>query len=291
MTAIGRDALRELRTLALSKDLRCAVELNRWMHEASVYVIGRLLGFGEAQLPKLANWMEQFVACLSPLSSEQQIEAAGRAASDLMDEFRGLLESGNTDNGLIERIKSEAKFVEWNNVVSLVSNLIGLFSQAYEGTAGLIGNTIIALVRQPGLQPSLRLAPEGIQPAVEEVGRFDPSVQNTRRFVTTKTHIGSVELNQGDVILLLLAAANRDPLLNEHPNQFLVDRPTRRTLGFGHGVHSCPGQELANVIAASATKIVLEQLSPTDFGALAWGYRPSVNGRIPVFYDPTTPGE
>lgn len=292
MTALRIASLKQLRTLALSKDLRNPAELTRWMHEGSVHVLGRLLGFSELQLPKLAAWMEQFVGCLSPLSSEQQIEAAGRAASDLMVQFRELLESENADNGrLIARIKAEAKSVEWSNLGAIVANLIGLLSQAYEGTAGLIGNTIIALVQQPGLRQSLLLSQKEIASAVEEVGRLDPPVQNTRRFVTAQTHIGAIELQQGDIVLPLLAAANRDPMLNEHPNQFLLDRPGRRTLGFGHGAHACPGQQLANAIAASATTIVLEQLSPADLGALAWAYRPSVNGRIPIFCDPTTQGE
>lgn len=292
MRAISQQALIELRALARSKDLRRADHLTRWTHESSVYVLGRMLGFSAPQLPLLADWMEEFVACLSPLSSEQQIAGAGHAACALMEQFRALLQGGTrVGDGLAALVAAQADLLGWTNARSLVSNLIGLLSQAYEGTAGLIGNTMIALARQPQLQASLRLSPECIQSAVEEVSRLDPSVQNTRRFVTTPTRIGAVGLEPGDVVLLLLAAANRDPRLNEHPDQFRAARADRRTLGFGHGPHACPGQQLACAIAASATTIALELLSPAEIGALRWRYRPSVNGRIPVFFDPSTTRE
>jgi cytochrome P450 len=92
----------------------------------------------------------------------------------------------------------------------------------------------------------------------------------------------------GDVIILLLAAANRDPVFNQRPHEFIIDRPARRTLGFGHGMHACPGQLLAGAIASSGVKVALELLSPADIASLGWNYRASVNGRIPMFIEKNT---
>jgi cytochrome P450 len=289
LVAVKKDAQRILGTLAGSKDLRRPDDLTRWAHDASAFVIGGLLGFSGPQLPPLADWLSRFVACVSPLSSAQQLEDAARAAAVLLEQFHQLLQRETTSGGtLVARVKAEADSVLWNNAGSFLSNLIGLLLQAYEGTAGLIGNTIVAIATQPGLEKMLRLSSECIETAVDEVSRFDPSVQNTRRFVARRTVVAGTELQPGDVIILLLAAANRDPVFNQRPHEFIIDRPARRTLGFGHGIHACPGQLLAGAIASSGVKVALELLSPADIASLGWNYRASVNGRIPMFIEKNT---
>jgi cytochrome P450 len=106
-------------------------------------------------------------------------------------------------------------------------------------------------------------------------------VQNTRRFVAAPCEIEGVSLNAGDVVLVLLASANRDPQLNESPDAFILDRPQRRSFTFGAGRHQCPGQLLALGIASATLSEIL--LHPPALDRLAWKYRPSLNGRIPVF--------
>ncbi|MNR47507.1 hypothetical protein D3C85_1666160 [compost metagenome] len=60
-------------------------------------------------------------------------------------------------------------------------------------------------------------------------------------------------------------------------------RAQRRVLGFGHGLHACPGQALACTLAAAGLEALLHSQRVPDLNALGWHYRPSVNGRIPVF--------
>ncbi len=80
---------------------------------------------------------------------------------------------------------------------------------------------------------------------------------------------------------MLLASANRDPQLNPRPDTLLLDRPNRRSFSFGSGRHECPGQTLAMDIARATLTAILEHEPPLD--QLSWCYRPSVNGRIPLF--------
>lgn len=120
-----------------------------------------------------------------------------------------------------------------------------------------------------------------IDDLLAEVQRFDPPVQNTRRFVAAPCEIEGVSLNTGDAILVLLASANRDPQLNEQPDTFILERPQRRSFTFGAGRHQCPGQPLAMHIASSTVSELLRQGMALD--SLAWSYRPSLNGRIPLF--------
>ena len=146
-----------------------------------------------------------------------------------------------------------------------------------------IGNSIVALQAQPGLWHALRAAPERVAALVREASRFDAAVQNTRRFVAEPTRVAGVQLAAGDTILLLLAAANRDPALHARPDAFELDRADYRNYGFGHGLHACPGQALACCIATVAVQALLPCL---DSRPLTWHYRPSLNARIPVFSIP-----
>jgi cytochrome P450 len=92
-----------------------------------------------------------------------------------------------------------------------------------------------------------------------------------------------VRLSAADVILVLLASANRDPQLNDNPDAFLLDRPNRRSFTFGAGRHQCPGQRLALCIAGATVRQILAMKPALD--RLTWHYRPSVNGRIALFSD------
>jgi cytochrome P450 len=268
------------RVLAMKHAITNGAALNTWIFDLPVYVVGDLLGFSESALPQLALWMADFVRCLSPQSNEVQLAAASNAADALLQSFRQLLHSVPVQSAsLIGRILHEAKLVGWDNLDAIVVNLIGLLSQTYEATAGLIGNCVVTCLTHPPLQIELGK----INSLVEEVARFDPPVQNTRRFVNQTTHVAGVDLQAGDAILLVLAAASRDPQANHAPNDFILDRTDRRVFGFGHGRHACPGQKLAGTITAAAMEYVLESELNLSPDAMHWTYRPSLNGRIPVF--------
>jgi cytochrome P450 len=248
------------------------------MFRGPVCVVAALLGFSPAQNRAISELTADFVACLSPLSDQAQLEAAQVAAEHLSGYFVELLDDPSNQSTLLAGIRQ--RFAETSgDAETLIANLIGLFSQTYEATAGLIGNALLALIRNP----SLHSESTPIDELIAEVQRFDPSVQNTRRFVAAPCKIEGVSLNPGDVILVLLASANRDPQLNDHPDVFLLDRPDRRSFSFGAGRHQCPGQVLALSIASATLREILAMKPTLD--QLEWHYRPSLNGRIPIFSD------
>jgi cytochrome P450 len=185
---------------------------------------------------------------------------------------------------LLTRIRSESKAAEWADQEALIANLIGLMSQTFEATAGLIGNTLIALHRNPDLIEDGEPTPMLVAALVAEVARFDSPVQNTRRFVAKRCTIGDSVLEAGDTVLVLLASANRDPCLNPDPDSVLLKRSNRRTFSFGSGRHECPGQQLALTIASEAILAWLQCGSFPSARSYRWSYLPSLNGRIPKFH-------
>lgn len=234
--------------------------------------VAHLLGFATDELTSVSDWMRNFVACLSPLSTAPQLDAANEAATALAARFEALIGARPAHHGtLLAAVQEQAPA---DRSQALVANLVGL-----------LGNSLVALAREPGLRRRIDSRWELLPSLVEEVARHDPSIQNTRRFVAQPTTVAGIELAPGEAVLLVLGAANRDPSLNPAPATFELMRAERQTLGFGHGAHACPGQVLAATVAAAGLEALLSRGLDTDaLQEQGWGYRPSVNARIPTFH-------
>jgi len=127
------------------------------------------------------------------------------------------------------------------------------------------------------------MADQSLLPKViEEVLRYDAPVQNTRRFLACDGIVAGQAMNRGHTVLLVLAAANRDPAANPDPDCFDAFRRTRGTYTFGAGAHACPGEKLAVTMANAGISGLIDL--GLDVRALtAMTYRSSANARIPQF--------
>src|SRR5215475_9378490 len=245
-----------------------------------VYVMASLLGVPEGRLRQTALWMNDFARCVAPSSSPEQIEQGKAAAGHLLETFRALL---SREDVLLSVLAREAKRVGRDETDTIVANGIGFLSQPYEATAGLIGNTLLALASRPEIRDQVDADPGLLHPMIQEVLRYDSPVQNTRRFLAEDGIIAGEKMKAGDAILVILAAANRDQSANPNPDRFDIFRKERRIFTFGVGAHACPGEALATVIAKAgverliASGVALGRLTET------MTYRASANVRIPIF--------
>ncbi|WP_433028001.1 cytochrome P450 [Actinomycetospora sp. CA-053990] len=137
------------------------------------------------------------------------------------------------------------------------SELIGIASllliAGHETTANMLGLGTLALLRAPEQLALVRDEPGAVAPAIEELLRFLSVVHSgIPRTVRYDTTVGDVPVATGEVLVLSLPAANRDPAAVEHPDDLDVTRTIAPHVAFGHGVHHCLGAPLARAEMAVA---------------------------------------
>lgn len=145
-------------------------------------------------------------------------------------------------------------------IPELVSTCVTFFVAGHETTTNLIGNGMLALLQHPDQMQLLRENPLLIQPAVEEMLRYDPSVPRGWRIAKTDVEIGGQTIKQGALIFPMLSAANRDPAVFPDPDQFNIQREQNRHVAFGYGIHFCLGAPLARLEGAIAINTLLKRL-------------------------------
>lgn len=249
-----------------------------------IYVMGSLIGIPQHLLRQTALWMSDFARCIAPGSSPDQIEVGKVAAGSLSEMFRTLLadRGARPTNGLLRALAQEAKRVGCEDEDVIIANAIGFLSQPYEATAGLIGNTILALAVHPEVREQVTTDSSLLRRVIPEVLRYDSPVQNTRRFVAEDGIVAGERMKSGDVILIVLAAANRDPSVNQEPDRFNIFRKDRKTFTFGIGSHACPGESLAIAIAKAGIEQLIWSGVALESLVLPVVYRASANVRIPL---------
>ena len=131
-----------------------------------------------------------------------------------------------------------------------------LLIAGHETTVNLIANAILAMLRHPRHWSALAADPERAPAIVEETLRYDPPVQLVGRVAADDMAIGDVTVPKGDTMMLLFAAAQRDPAVYSSPDAFDPDREGIRHLAFGLGAHFCLGAPLARLEARIALSAV-----------------------------------
>jgi pimeloyl-[acyl-carrier protein] synthase len=219
-----------------------------------VTVISEMLGLPEADLPQLTEWSGAMTKLLDPgddLSIFLPAQDAMRELEAYLDE---LMAKRRVDPG--DDLLSAFLHVE-DEGAQLTDDEVGatvmlLFGAGHETTVNLIGNGLLALMRQRDEWERLCAEPGLVKSAVEELLRFDSPVQLTGRAATCDLEINGLELNQGQQVMVMLGAANRDPAQFPDPDRVAIDRDDNRHVAFGGGIHLCLGAPLARLEAQVA---------------------------------------
>jgi cytochrome P450 len=226
-----------------------------------VKVIAEMLGVPDRDRDRFKHWSDEIVRTLG-VSNLDDFRRSKRAGDELRAYLEGVAEERRREpqedliSGLL-RAEEEGDKLSLAEVFATCSLLL---IAGNETTTNLIGNGLLALLRHPEQLELLRDQPGLIDHAVEETLRFDPPVQLTARLVAEPFEFHGRRFQQGQEIVLLLAAANRDPEANPDPCRFDLTRSEIRHLSFGHGAHFCLGANLARLEARIALAALVERL-------------------------------
>lgn len=234
-----------------------AASLNTLMFDVPLLAVAGLIGFAPASGPGVARATRDFVAGLAAGATPAELQQAALGAGALQAQLDALLQHEPVPGSLLAALRQIDAAGEL-----APANIVGLLSQTCEATAGLLGNAVLALTMAGNMEGA---PPAGWAAMVADVARHDPAIHNTRRYAACALDIQGAAIAEGQMILVLLASS---------------------CMPFGHGVHLCPGQALAQSIVAAT----LEQWQPAlSRLALDWRYLPSPNARIAVFADGGAP--
>lgn len=142
----------------------------------------------------------------------------------------------------------------------LLGNLVLLLVAGFDTTTNLLGHGLRIALAMPHV--AARLRDDGDEFAadfVTEVLRMEPPVQATSRWAAAELRLGGVPVSAGDKVLLVLAAANRDPRRYPDPDRFDPTRPDNKPLTFGGGIHLCLGATLARLEGRVALPMLLRR--------------------------------
>ena len=156
--------------------------------------------------------------------------------------------------------QAEGEDLTAENLVHFI--LIFLFA-GHDNITNFIGNGALALLRHPEQWARLREEPSCINTAVEELLRFDTSLQFVNLTARSDLTLGEKTIRAGDVMLASIGAANRDPEQFQSPDELDITRQPNRHLSFGAGPMYCIGAALARVQGQVALQALVQHCDPT----------------------------
>lgn len=249
-----------------------------------VAVICRLLGVpisDEAQFSwasaLLAQGLDPFIALTGqPQGFEERLQAGLWLRGYLRDLLQQRRAHPRDDlmSGLIAVEEAGDQLTE--DEIVATCNL--LLVAGHETTVNLIANGVLAMLRQRDHWATLGQESDRAAAVVEETLRYDPPVQLVGRIAGEDMCISGVDIPAGDTMMLLLAAAHRDPEVTERPDEFDPTRDFPRHLAFGLGPHFCLGAPLARLEAAVALSAVAKRFPGARIAAEP-AYKPNVTLR------------
>jgi cytochrome P450 len=251
-----------------------------------VRIISELLGVPAGDHARFAGWSARLARSLQPqfvAADRAPAAAAQQARLEFADYFRELIAARRArpaDDLLSELIRAEDDG-HYLSEQELIATCVLLLVAGHETTVGLISNAILALLRHPDQLAALRADPELAAGAVEETLRYDAPVQLTGRVARGGMHVGQVSAPDGAVLLLLLAAAGRDPEAFPDPDRFDVRRAAGSHLAFAAGPHFCLGAPLARLEATIALQAFATRVTGPELDPAGLAYKPNLNLRGP----------
>jgi cytochrome P450 len=231
-------------------------------------VISAFIGAPLSDIELIKSWSSALSAVQELDRTPELVQRANDAIADARDYLDRLLELRKEDPK--EDLISYALQARDDDSVSdrvLVDNCILMLSAGHETTINFLGNALLALLGDQPAFSRLRHEPEILPAAVEELLRYDTPVQVTSRVLLEDTELEGVAMKEGQRVVVLLGAANRDPRRFDKPDKLNFDRQPNAHLAFAHGAHHCLGAPIARLESEIVFRAMAERFAHVELTA------------------------
>jgi cytochrome P450 len=226
-----------------------------------ITVIAELLGVPAEDRNNFREWSDAAVSGNASQEYMEQILIPHMQA--FTDYLRALFEEkrSNPKDDLVSALVRAEEAGDRLSEDELLGMVFLLLVAGHETTVNLIGNGVLALLQHPDQLRKLEEDPSLIKPAVEELLRYDGPVEtSTERFAREDVEIGGQVIPRGEMVLVVLAAADHDPERFPDPDELDITRTDNRHLAFGKGIHHCLGAPLARMEGQIAISTLLRRM-------------------------------
>ncbi|MFF7972623.1 cytochrome P450 [Streptomyces sp. NPDC007905] len=229
----------------------------------AVAVVAESLGLVDADAEAVLTWYDAIVNAVSDITAGRSANPAGAAA---FDRLRGSVEAtvaAGSDASLLVAAAESGRL----KLPEVVANAAVLMFGGIETTEGMIANAVLHLLAHPGQLALVRDDPDLADAAIEESLRLEPAAAVVDRYATADVTIGGADVRRGDLVVVSLAGANRDPEIFQDPDTFELRRGNSRLqLAFAHGPHFCLGAHLARLETRACLLTILDRLPGLRLG-------------------------
>ena len=228
-----------------------------------------MLGVPAEDLDRFKDWSNDIVLSLEPILTREQRDRFRRSEQELYEYFEGIIAKRRRDpqDDMVSALIAAEEEGDRLSHGELLATLLLLLVAGNETTRNLIGNGMLALLRNPEELQRLREEPDLLEPAIDELLRYDSPVQFDGRTALEDVAIGGKLIRTGQQVVSVVGGANRDPAAFSDPDRLDIGRKEKSHISFGRGIHYCLGASLATLEGRIAFEGLLERFSSIRLAA------------------------
>ena len=228
-----------------------------------ITVIAEMLGVRAQDMGVFEQWSNTLALTVDPILGGKQVQAIKRTAEQVYAYFEGIIAERRQEprDDMVTALMRAEEAGQRLTHEEMLSVLLLILVAGNETTRNLIGNGVLALLRNPQQLQRLREDRGLLDTAVDELLRYDSPVQIDGRVAREDVELGGKHIRAGEVVISVLGAANRDPEAFDDPESLDLSRRGNNHLSFGRGVHYCLGGPLAIMEARIALAGLLDRYS------------------------------
>jgi pimeloyl-[acyl-carrier protein] synthase len=237
--------------------------ISDFAYELPAETICAMLNVPREDRISLREYVEGVVLARGVVRTPEMIAAGDRAAREFVGYLTDLVRErrlrGGSDflSALLAPGQHDDRHVTDEEAAIMAEQF---FTAGHATTRNLIGNAILALLRNPDEMRRLHENPTLIESAIEETLRYDPPTQApSPQIALEDVKIGDRTIRKGERVSVLFGATNRDPVRFENPDRFDINRTDNEHLGFSFGIHFCVGASLARLEAQIAVGALVKR--------------------------------